>query len=204
MASFRAMNTDVSVLAPTLSPVSEAQLTARVEQVFAQAERTFSRFRSDSELTRLNHAGGPLVVSPTLFAALERAHRYWALTDGWFDPTIGRALCAAGYDRSFAPGGLDRPQPGAVRPPRASFGDVVLEPISRRVTLPAECSLDCGGYIKGWTVDLAARLLPSLAAVDAGGDAFVRGGGPDGRGWLVDVEDPVHARTSAADAAPLG
>jgi thiamine biosynthesis lipoprotein len=192
MASFRAMNTEVTVVAPTLQLVAEAELAARVERVFAQAERTFSRFRSDSELARLNQADGPSVVSPTLFAALERARRYWALTEGWFDPTIGRALCAAGYDRSFAPGMLDRPESTATHPLAGSFGDVGLDSTSRQATLPAECSLDGGGFIKGWTVDLAARLLPSLAAVDAGGDAVVRGHGVDGVGWPVDVEDPFR------------
>jgi FAD:protein FMN transferase len=192
MAIFRAMNTDVTVLAPSLDPLAEADLAARVEQVFAQAEQTFSRFRSDSELSRLNQAHGPSVVSPTLFAALERARNYWALTEGWFDPTIGRALCAAGYDRSFAPGVLDRREPNPVRAPRACFGDVVLEPSRRCVTLPAGCSVDGGGFIKGWTVDLAARLLPSPAAVDAGGDGFARGPGVDGLGWLLDVEDPFR------------
>jgi FAD:protein FMN transferase len=192
MPTFRAMNTDVTVLAPSLDAHGEADLAARVEQVFAQAEQTFSRFRSDSELSRLNQAHGPSEVSPTLFAALERARTYWALTEGWFDPTIGRALCAAGYDRSFAPGVLDRREPDPVRPPRACFGDVVLEPSRRCVTLPPGCWLDGGGFIKGWTVDRAAQLLPSPAAVDAGGDAFARGAGVDGFGWLVDVEDPFR------------
>jgi thiamine biosynthesis lipoprotein len=30
--------------------------------------------------------------------------------------------------------------------------------------------------------------------IDAGGDAALRGEGPDGAGWLVDVEDPADAR----------
>jgi thiamine biosynthesis lipoprotein len=50
--------------------------------------------------------------------------------------------------------------------------------------------LDFGGFVKGWTVDQTADLLPANAVVDAGGDVLLRGAGPDGRGWIVDVEDP--------------
>jgi FAD:protein FMN transferase len=190
MAVFRAMNTDVSVLAPGVDDVTEAQLTQGVQQLFAAAERTFSRFRTDSELSRLNQADGPVVVSATMFQALQRARAYWEMTAGWFDPMICPALVAAGYDQSFAPGLLDRGEQLCVLPRRRSFADVLLDSDSRTVILATRTSLDFGGFIKGWAVDAAAAGLPELGAVDAGGDAVVRGSGVDGRGWLVDVEDP--------------
>jgi FAD:protein FMN transferase len=68
-----------------------------------------------------------------------------------------------------------------------------VDPISRVVQIPPGVSLDFGGFIKGWTVDRAAALLPDLGAVDAGGDAVLKGPGIDGRGWLVDVEDPFDS-----------
>jgi FAD:protein FMN transferase len=190
MPTFRAMNTDVTVLVPGLNQKSDAHLTDAVGQIFADAERTFSRFEFASELSMLNRAGGPCGVSPKLFETLERAREHWEMTDGWFDPTIGQALRAAGYDRSFSPGALDRAERGSGPPGRVSFGDVQLDRTSRTVTLPPGALLDFGGFIKGRTVDRAAALLPSPAAVDAGGDAFLRGSGVDGSGWIVDVEDP--------------
>lgn len=42
-------------------------------------------------------------------------------------------------------------------------------------------------------VDRAATLLPKDGAIDAGGDAYLRGSAGDGAGWLVDVEDPFDA-----------
>jgi thiamine biosynthesis lipoprotein len=195
MPSFRAMNTDVAVLMPGLDAATEADLAHAVSRVFTDAEHTFSRFESTSELSRLNRPGGPRIVSPKLFEALERARGYWEMTGGWFDPTIGQALCAAGYDRSFAPGVLDRAERACGLPSRASFGDVQFDRTTRRVKLPADSLLDLGGFIKGRTVDVATALLPRVAAIDAGGDAFLSGPGSDGRGWIVDVEDPfVHGR----------
>ncbi|HEU5056116.1 MAG TPA: FAD:protein FMN transferase, partial [Kofleriaceae bacterium] len=57
--------------------------------------------------------------------------------------------------------------------------------------------------IKGATVDAAAGLLPAIGAIDAGGDAVMRGPGPSGRGWQVEIEDPADpTRTRAVLAVP--
>jgi thiamine biosynthesis lipoprotein ApbE len=63
-----------------------------------------SRFREDSDLTRVNtHAGGrPVPVAPLLVEALQVALRAAELTDGDVDPTAGAALTLAGYDRDFS------------------------------------------------------------------------------------------------------
>jgi thiamine biosynthesis lipoprotein len=185
--TFRAMDTEVTVCAPALGVAAEAAAGDRVAACFRQAERRFSRFRADSELSRLNRAGAPVVVSEPMFAALIAAHRFVAATGGAFDPGVGAALRAHGYDRSFAPGALDRPAPPATAP-SGSLRDVELDPTTRQVRRPAHVQIDLGGLIKGRTADQAAACLPAPAAVDAGGDAVVRGA-PDG-GWLIDVEDP--------------
>ena len=174
MWTFRAMNTDVTVIGTT---------DARIAQIFADAEARFSRFRADSELSQLNAATGPMVVSQPMFDALLAARRYVELTDGIFDPAIGATLAALGYDRSFAPGALDRD--AAATAPHARFLDVVLDAETREVTRPADLKIDLGGMMKGRTVDAAAACLPATGAIDAGGDAVMRGGD-----WPVEVEDP--------------
>lgn len=188
-ASFRAMGTDVTVTAPGLDPAAEEALCRSIAEVFEESERRYSRFRPGSELWRLNRATGPLPISGPLFAALRRARAYFEATSGLFDPAVGSALVAAGYDRSFAPGVLDRAAPSSL-PPRARFSDVMLDEASRTAQRPPHVHIDLGGFIKGYTVDRAAKRLPAGAAVDAGGDAVVRGAGPGGDGWRIDVEDP--------------
>ena len=190
MVELHAMNTTVTVHVPTLAGVAEAAVAAEVATIFAAAEARFSRFRADSELARLNRADGAMAVSPVMLAALARARGYVALTGGRFDPAIGAALTAAGYDRSFHAGGLDRVDVGAAAPP-ARFAEVTVDLAHGRVHRPAHLQLDLGGMIKGATTDLAARQLPANGAIDAGGDAVLRGDGPDGDGWLVEVEDPA-------------
>ena len=193
MRTFRAMNTEIAVAAPTLDDDAEHVLAERIAAVFADTERRFSRFRDDSELARLNRATAPIIVSHELVTLLEHAGRHVIETDGMFDPAIGAALCAAGYDRSFAPGALDRD--AFVAPPqRARFADVAIDARARCVWRPPHVQLDLGGFLKGHTVDRAAAVAPPISIIDAGGDAVLRGAGIDGAGWLVDIEDPGDAR----------
>ena len=188
---FRAMSTEVTVLALTLSSDEERRLGRQVAEVFEASERRFSRFRPESELSRLNRSGRLAPASAPFLAALARADRFVRLTGGLFNPAVGAALIAAGYDRSFEFGSQGRTvTPGALRT-TTPFQAVSVDHFRRTVALPPGVSLDFGGFIKGWTVDQAARLLPPTAAIDAGGEAMLRGAGPDGRGWLVDVEDPA-------------
>jgi thiamine biosynthesis lipoprotein len=189
MFSFRSMGTEIIVSAPALSEAEEEGVAGAVAEVFAESENRFSRFRADSELSRLNAANGPTMVSPELFDVLQSARRYFELTDGLFDPTVGSALIALGYDRSFSPGALDR-RSIAAPGPACSFAEVVLHEATRTVHKPPHIQLDLGGFAKGRTADVAAELLPCLGAVDAGGDAVLRNGGSSGTGWIVDIEDP--------------
>lgn len=211
MFRFRAMNTEVEVTACG----DEEAIAARVAATFAGAEHRFSRFRDDSELSALNRAEGPFAASGELFDLLVRARAYVELTEGLFDPGVGRTLCALGYDRSFAPGALDRAgraahagrpghagHAGATGPSRAGrFLDVLLDPDTRTVWRPPHVQIDLGGIAKGSTVDRAARHLHGPGAIDAGGDAVLRGSGPTGDGWLVEIEDPEDASRTIATLA---
>jgi len=188
MRTFRVMDTEVQVVAPLLDDAAEEALAHEVAAIFVAAERRFSRFRADSELSRLNRAIGPTPVSRDMIHALAAARRHVDASGGIFDPAIGAALDAAGYDRSFA-GGLDRTTPLATPPP-ARFADVLVDEAVRVVVRPPHLRIDLGGILKGRTVDRAAARIPAPGFVGAGGDAVLKGAGPDGAGWLVDVEDP--------------
>lgn len=196
MLTFRTMNTDVSVT----SREDEVAVAERVLGVFEDAERRFSRFREDSELTRLNRARGPFHASPELFELLSRARAYVERTDGLFDPAVGSAMVAQGYDRSFARGALDR-DASCERVEGGTFLDVTLDAEHRIVTRPPHIQLDLGGIAKGSTVDRAAEWLGASGAIDAGGDAYLRGHPKDEDPWLVEVEDPRDASKTLVTVA---
>ena len=115
----------------TTAPDALAPARDAVDHELAAVDLACSRFRADSELVRCNrHAGRPVAVGPLLFEALELALDAARLSGGDVDPTIGRALELAGYDRDWsllaeapgersAPGERGPDDPSAAGEPRA-------------------------------------------------------------------------------------
>ena len=129
-ARFRAMGTDVEVLAVGADANAMATLGAVAADALEVREARWSRFRPTSELCRLNDAAGaPVVVSASTFSLLARAVDAWRDTGGRYDPTVLTALEAAGYDRDFdsiTRTGADARSP--LSPPRTpGCGDVELD-----------------------------------------------------------------------------
>ena len=76
---------------------------AAVEATLRGVDRTYSRFRPDSELSVVN--AGPArthKVSPLLARAISGALRAARLTEGAVDPTVGGAMRVVGYDVTFS------------------------------------------------------------------------------------------------------
>jgi FAD:protein FMN transferase len=100
-ASWDALGTRVVLRLTDGRALEQARLA--VARELAAIDRACSRFRPDSELSRLNANGGRAMrVSPLFAEALSLALRAAALTDGDVDPTVGRALVLAGYDRDWS------------------------------------------------------------------------------------------------------
>lgn len=208
---FRAMGSDIAIwLQQADEPAARRELR-RAEALFAATESWMTRFDPASELSRLNSRPGDWVeVSPALWAAIDRALELAALTGGLFDPTLLRAVTAAGYDATFDATwhAADRPRAAGWRldegsgAPGGRWSEVELDPARLAVRLPDGAGVDLGGIGKGLT---ARKVVEQLAAcgpclVDAGGD-LTAGDGPDGAaGWPVAIAYPG---ASPSGASPL-
>ena len=150
---------------------SDAEL-ARIESLFEERDRVFSRFRPESELNRVNAcAGRPTLVSRLFASMVELALMASEQTDGLVDPSLGAALVDAGYDRDFE-ALRDDPRPrGPARP--SSCHRIVLA--GRLLAVPAGVELDLNGVVKARTVDEALTLVRGDGWVSAGGDLATRG-----------------------------
>ncbi len=183
---FRAMGTDVELLlVPAVDADEAEEALAGAEREIARIEDVASRFRPDSELSRLN-AAGTLEVSPDLMRIVTLALSMRDATGGRFDPTVHAAMVAAGYDRTLADIPADGPDAGA---PQPGGGDVVADPGTGRITLGPGVAIDLGGIAKGWAADRAADILGMAGSclVSMGGDIAVRGS-LDGEPWPIEVE----------------
>jgi FAD:protein FMN transferase len=146
---------------------------AVVLQVAADEQR-WSRFRPDSELSRLNDGDGmPSRVSSETIDLLLVCDLWSRATAGAFSPLVGVAMAAWGYaeSRDARPLGASA-SPGTLTIPRDRL---VFDREFRLARVPPGSKLDLGGIAKMWSAQRAARLLaercddPSLL-VEAGGD----------------------------------
>lgn len=171
--NFPAMGTSVEVRG------SKRSTARRARRLFAAVERRCSRFVASSELSRINADPAPEVaLSPLMAALLSEADRLRRKTGGLIDPSVGGAVRAWGYDRTFFEvADLTKSPAGPSAPVDWDVSGGVL----RR---PPGTMFDLGGIAKGWTVDVVAERT-GASVVNAGGD--LRSSDPD---MQVDIVDP--------------
>lgn len=192
---FEALGTYVVVATEESGDLVEAVRVTR--QVLVDVDETCSRFRPDSDLSRVNRTPGTWVrADPLLVAAVSTACEAARWTDGIVHPLLGRNLVSLGYDRDL---GLLSPAETAASsgrdalvrsllprgPGLDSWRDIQLR--EDAVRIPDGTSLDLGSTGKAWAADLIATAMSVClrggAAVSLGGDVAVAGDRP----WPVDL-----------------
>ena len=200
-ASWRALGTGVRLVA---HDGDLATARAAVEALLDRVDRSYSRFRPDSEVVALHaRPAGFVPISPLLADAIEIALRAAEQTEGAVDPTVGRAMRAIGYDADFATLGARSGPIQLHLEPIPGWQAVELSRVLGAVRLRPGVELDLGSTGKAYAADLAAAA--ALAAIDRpgagilvslGGDIATAGNAPDG-GWRIlvaeDSEVPVEA-----------
>jgi len=184
------------------APKAMSAAVARLHEL----DRRWSRFRPDSEISRLNaDAGRPVPVSPETVLLVDLAQQGWRRTDGRYDPTLLAAVRRAGYTDDFARlRAVATPLPdAAVHDPR-TCGRIIIDEVAGTIALPDGGGFDPGGIGKGLAADLvsadvAARGIPG-GCVNIGGDLRAWGRGPRDDRWRVAAADRTVAVTDAGVA----
>lgn len=149
-----------------LSSDDRAAVAAEIERF----DREWSRFRPDSDVTRLAAHGGRL-TSPDAGPMLSLYRELSTATAGAVDPLVGAGLEALGYDAAYS---LRAGDPVAA----PSDWTSLVSWSDRDAEVSAPVLLDVGALGKGRLVDLVFALLahvPGDLVVDAAGDLRVRG-----------------------------
>jgi thiamine biosynthesis lipoprotein len=207
-ATWEALGT--SVVLQVTEPSALARAREMVEGELAAVDRACSRFRPDSDLSRVNGARGRFVrVDPLLIEAMQVALRAAELTEGAVDPTLGRALVLAGYDRDWRLMEADRrelrgsaekmsdPPPAVPRQliraqVRSGWKTIEMDHERAMLRVPDGIELDLGATAKAWAADRASWAVHDATGagvlVALGGDIATAGLAPKG-GWRVRVTD---------------
>lgn len=187
------------------APETLEAATVSAQAVVDAIDQACSRFRDDSELSRLGAGDGPRegIVSPLLARALATALRAAELTDGAVDPTVGAAVRNAGYNVDFGAVPADGEALTLTVAPVPGWRRIRLFPATRRVEIDADVEVDLGATAKALASDLAAAAaLEAMhgggVLVSLGGDVSVAGEPPD-EGWHIQI-----AENSRAEITPDG
>jgi thiamine biosynthesis lipoprotein len=170
---------------------SDLELARLMEAGFAEIERAEAlwSFQSpNSELSRLNRAGGqPLPVQRRTWRLLRLARGMTARSEGLFDCTVGGLLVQAGALPDHG---------GTPALPRGNAEDIELGSDWARLKRPVRLTLD--GIAKGFAIDLAVAALRRCGAtagwINAGGDLRAFG----------ELVLPVSRREVDGRLTPLG
>jgi FAD:protein FMN transferase len=208
-AQWEAFGTDV-VLELT-EPAALSRARPIVEADLARIDLACSRFRADSELSRVNReAGREVQVDGLLIEALEVALRAARLTEGAVDPALGAALVLSGYDRDWRQ--LEQHTDGDERQPvqrapapirarmRSGWRTIEFDRARNTVHVPSGIQLDLGATAKAWAADRAARAVHEVTGagvlVALGGDVATAGEAPH-PGWRIRVTEDHRAGVDA-------
>jgi thiamine biosynthesis lipoprotein len=196
----RAMGSPLRFVVVAGDEMTAQRAWAAVDAEIEAVEQALSRYRETSDLTQLNRAAGRtaglarwVAVDPRLRRALVAADRAFRQTRGRFDPRVLadlERLGSVGVPHAASGAGANGPR--LPLDPEARW----LAVDGRRPRVQLGAPVDLGGIGKGlalrWAWRAARRHVgPNVGALlDAGGDVVVGGPSPDGRAWLVGLQDP--------------
>lgn len=162
----------------------ESRLQERIHKRIEHFDVTYSRFRSDSLVSRIAAApdGGSFEFPPDSIALFSLYDRLYALSEGAVDPLVGRDLELLGYDQKYSFKQTTHLEKIKAEPEkRASWPkDIVREGtllITHRPLL-----IDVGAAGKGYLVDIVSGMLKEAGFTD-----FI----VDGSGDLVHSGEPA-------------
>ena len=167
---------------------------ARLDSLFAAANASMSIFAPNSLLSRINR-GEVTTADEHIVYCINLARKASEISDGSYDITIKPLVEAFGF------AGKDPNYKINVDSLLAFVGyeKLLVEGLEIRKADP-RVKIDLNSIAKGYTVDLAARLVESTGCedylVDIGGEIYCRGTNPYGEAWGVGIETPFEGNFS--------
>ena len=168
------------------------EIAKAAEVEVRRIEARYSRFREDSELSRLNRVArvaGSTGIDAETEALILFSKTCWEVSGGAFDITAGA------YHRAWSRGAAAAPSAQHLAALGRSVGFTRLALAPGRLTFLADdMELDLGGVGKEYAADRACEVCRELGGrhgfVNLAGDIRVIGPQPDGAGWRFGVKRP--------------
>lgn len=186
--AFKAMASPCEVIFENAGRKDCQRLGQRVLEETRRIERKFSRYLTDSVVTKINtSAGKPINIDQETYRLFLFAKQCYLLSDGMFDITSGVFRQVWKFD-------------GSDNIPSKQSSDALLAKIGwekllfdeSKVVLPAEMEIDFGGIGKEYAVDRVVQLLKQAgsgpALVNFGGDLATTSARGNAQPWRVGID----------------
>ena len=170
-----------------LPKTEEQKILSFIKERINVFDKTYSRFRNDSLVTKMSKEGGIFTLPEDAEPMLTLYYNLYKITNGFFTPLVGNLLSDAGYDAQYSlkqKGGL------AVVPK----WEEIISYKHPTIQIKKPAILDFGAGGKGYLVDLVGKVLEDNNifeyCIDAGGDILHKGKTP----IRVGLENPENIK----------
>ena len=162
-------------------------------------ESKISRTRENSDISRINNAGGEWVeVSEETSELIQKGIEYSELSEGAFDITVGGLTEQWDFHAAEGEAKLPDEEALAEAAKHVDYKSIEIDGSKVRLADPA-AKLDLGGIAKGYIGDRMTEVLESKGVVSAvinlGGNVICIGGKTDTDDFVIGVETPFSDRT---------
>lgn len=181
-----------SVIALTIYDSKDQEILDECKSMCHKYDAMFSATNPDSEISKINQAGGnPVEVSSETATLIKKGLYYGKLSNGAFDITVGKVS-----------GLWDFTAEDPTIPDAAAIADALEHVDYRKVLVSGntvtmqdpEASIDLGGIAKGYIADQLKKYLEKEgvrhANINLGGNVQTIGGKPDGSDFNIGIQEP--------------
>lgn len=157
-------------------------------------ENRFSRFKEDSELSKVNiHAGEKIKISNEFQNLVLECINWYKITDGLYNPFILPALQSAGYKGSWPNPNIFNKKLDFSNRNIKNINEIELE--DNYITIPKDSALDFGGIGKGYLLKKLSNKLKNKFDgfwISLGGDILADGYNENNQAWKIFISDPSN------------
>ncbi len=173
-----------------------------IDALLKDINQQMSTYQKDSELSRFNASQAPSTqaISPEFFEVMALSLELNALTNGYFDITVGPVVNLWGFGPDKMPTHLPSEAEKQAAQNAIGIAAISIDDQTQSISKQAQRYIDLSAIAKGYAVDKVAELLEAKQLahylVEIGGEMRVKGNKGADKPWRVAVEKPDEALRS--------
>lgn len=188
-----------TIMTITLYGYNDKELDKIIKNSFEEIDRLeniFSAKISSSELSKLNSNAhnAEVKVSDELYQVLKEAVKYYELSDGALDITIGNliGMWGIGTDNERIPADAELEEYAGIR----GCQYIAMDDSKKTVKFTDKrVQIDLGAIAKGYAADVIKKLINDYDSdiygmLDFGGNIMTIGSKAEGKPWIIGVTNP--------------